>query len=71
MDCTENDSSNNSSLPRERVYRAIALRRQGDKQAGPQTLLWKDTDRIENDKSNNSSLFRVFVATGSVYRAVA
>jgi hypothetical protein len=44
-DRIENDASNSSSLPQERVYRIAD---------GPQIFLQYDTDRIENDASNNS-----------------
>jgi hypothetical protein len=64
-DRIENDASNNTSLPRKRVYRAIALQRQGDTQTDPQTLILYDTERTENEAPNNSSLFRVFVAEGT------
>jgi hypothetical protein len=36
----ENDASNNSSLPRENVYRTVAYQRWGDTQRDLQTLLW-------------------------------
>jgi outer membrane receptor for Fe3+-dicitrate len=66
MDRTENDASDNHSLPREHVYQAVYLTTVGDKQIYPQTLLWHDTDRTENDASNNYSLPRE-----RVYRTVA
>jgi hypothetical protein len=36
-DRVENDASNNSSLPREHVYRSVYLQRYGDTQIYPQT----------------------------------
>jgi hypothetical protein len=55
MDTTENDGSNNSSLPQERDT-------EGDTQTDQQTLLWYDMDRTENVASNNSSVAYVFIA---------
>jgi hypothetical protein len=56
----ENDASNNSSLPRERVYRAIALERKKDTERDPHTLLCYHADRREKYASNDTLLFRVF-----------
>jgi hypothetical protein len=49
MDCIENDASNNSSLPQERVYLATLLQLQVDRQTDPQTVLWYHRGRREND----------------------
>jgi hypothetical protein len=56
IDRIENDAYNNSSLPRGRVYQAVAYQRQGDTQTDPQTFLWYDMDRTENEASNYSSV---------------
>jgi hypothetical protein len=68
MDCIKNDASKNSSLPRERVYRAIVLQLHGDTQTDPQTLLWNDKSHRDNDASNSSSFVACIYSRGHVFK---